>query len=372
MRIGIVSETSGSEQRVPAYPGAVEALAGAGHEVFVMAGAGGGAHFQDEEYEAAGARVVHSAEGVYRRSDLVLRIEKPPPEELVFLDEKRIVMAFFHLRTATAQYLDALLASGATVVGYEFITDDGGLRPILASVSEIAGQLAVQAGAYYLLSSSGGRGHVLGGAPGVPPCNVVIVGASNAGLAAARCALGAGATVTLLDTDVGRLKSAREHLDRRAITTFANPSTLPRAVGYADLLIGAMRRLDRDPTEPEILVTEEMVKGMKPFSVIVDLSLGYGGCIETSRPTSLASPTYVLHDVIHHCVPNLTSKAGRSASYAVGNALLPYVLEIGRGPENYFERSPALARGTYVRGGGIVHAGLARAFGRELAPLGEG
>jgi alanine dehydrogenase len=365
--IGIPRETRLREHRVALTPLGVKALAQAGSRVFVQTGAGVAAGHADADYEAAGAGIVYDRHEVLTRAGLLCGVFGPEPSEYPLLRKDQVVFAFWGLPAATPDALRELASRGITAVGLEAIEDEAGHAPVRTSMSEIAGSLAVVVGAGLLLNELGGKGILLGGVPGVPPAHFVVLGAGVLGRSAARAALGLGAQVTLLDSSVACLRRAALELPGPVTTLLATRPNVEKALGFADLVLGAVAlRAERAP----ILVTRPMLGLMKPRSVVLDLSIDMGGCFETSRPTSFASPTYEVDGILHMCVPNLPSVAARSATQALTNATLPYLAAIAQsGFEAAVARHPELGRGTYLHRGVCANEPLARAFGLEWRPL---
>jgi alanine dehydrogenase len=363
MQLGIARETRAGEHRVGLDPAGVKALIGAGARVWVESGAGAAAGYRDTEYQSAGASTVFSRAEVYGRSDLVLAVYPPAGEEIELLRPDQVVLAFWALPTAQREVFHALAASGVTAIGHEIIENDYREAPVLTAMSEIAGRLAVTIGSGLLLREFGGRGILFAGIPGVPPASFVVLGAGVLGRAAAQAALGMGAHVVLLDRSVERLRYACEHLGRAVPTMLATRPNIERALSFADLVLAAVAvRAERAP----VLVTREMLRVMKPHSVVMDLSIDMGGCFETSRPTAFPHPTYEVDGILHLCVPNLPSVAARSASVALTNALLPYLMTMeNRGFDGALADSRDLQRGVYLLGGRCCKASLASAFGVE-------
>ncbi len=364
MDIGIPKEIRAREHRVALAPTGVKALAQAGAGVWVERGAGAGAGFSDAEYEEAGATVVYSRHEVFGRAELVLTVHAPTPEEYELLHAGQEVVAFWALPAARRNDFLALTDHQVTAVGFEIIEDEHGHAPVLTSMSEIAGQLAVTIGSGLLLNEFGGRGILFAGAPGIPPATFVILGAGVLGRAAAQAALGMGTHVVMLDRAVRHLRDACESLGRAVPTMLSTRPNLEKALSFADLFLAAVAvRGERAP----LLVTREMLKLMKPRSVVMDLSIDMGGCFETSRPTSFPYPTYELDGILHFCVPNLPSVAARSATMALTNALLPYLLAIvERGFDRALGDTGDLQRGTYVYRGRCAKESLARTFGVQF------
>ena len=362
LRIGVPREVMGEERRVALAPSGASVLMANGHQVYVECGAGAQAHFADNEYAETGADVVDSAEELYAASNLVVKVGPPGEEELGFLQEKQLLISALHLGSATPHFLRRLMELRITGIGFEFMRDPDGTFPIVRMMHEIMGSMAVQIAARYLESDEGGKGVMLGGISGVPPATVVILGAGVVGEWAARTALGYGAHVIVLDTDLGALRSMEHYLDRRITTAMASEQYVRQAALSADVVIGAMMS---DGQRSPVLMTEEMVAAMPPGSVIVDAVMDQGGCIETSRPTTHSKPTFRAHDVIHYCVPNMPSNAARTATYALTNVLVPYLLRIGElGSINEaLWRDAGLRNGTYVYRRHLTKKSLATMFG---------
>ncbi|PAP76725.1 alanine dehydrogenase [Rubrivirga marina] len=326
LRIGVPSESGNAERRVALSPYAAALLVSTGHEVRIEAGAGAEAQFKDSEYADAGCDVVDSAAQVYGESDLIAKVFPPRADELDLMRERQVLISALHLGGLEAETLRRLMDLKVTGIGFEFIADSDGTLPIVRMMHEISGSMAVQTAARLLESSEGGRGVMLGGISGVPPATVVILGAGVIGEWAARTAIGFGAHTIVLDTDLTALRAIEHVLDRRVTTAMANPTYVESAVKTADVVIGAAMSMgQRSP----VVVTEEMVATMRPGSVVVDLVIDQGGCVETSRPTTPSDPTFVCHGVVHHCLPNLPSAVARTGTFALSNALTPYLLDIG-------------------------------------------
>jgi alanine dehydrogenase len=367
MEIGIPRETRARERRVALTPSGVKALVQGGHTVWVESGAGVAAGHADADYESAGARIAFHRMEALTRAALVACVYPPDPREYELLQPGQVVFAFWALPAARPEDLRALQDREVTAVGLEVIEDGDGRAPVLTSMSEIAGGLAPVVGASLLLNESGGKGILLGGAPGVPPASFVVLGAGVLGTAAARGALGLGAQVTVLDRDIERLRRASGELGHRAVTMLATRPNLEKALAFADLVLAAPAvHGERAPR----LVTRDMLAGMKPRSVIMDLAIDMGGCFETSRPTAFPDPVYEAGGVLHFCVPNLPSVAARSATLALTNAVLPYLQAVADcGFEPALGSHPEIARGTYLYRGRCVRESLARAFALPYEPL---
>ena len=362
MRIGVPREISPGESRVALAPHAVHELARAGHRVLVETGAGEASSIPDERYEEAGAVLVGEAGRVYEDSELVVKVYGPTEEEYRYLREGLILFAFLSL-PVNPGLMRALLDSRCVAFAMEAIRDRRGALPVLAPMSEIAGRITPQIGAHYLQRPSGGRGILLGGSTGVRPGRVVILGCGIVGSAAARMSSGLGARVVVIDRDLDRLRRLEEASLRGVTTLAASSMAIRNAVLNADLLIGAILVVgSRTPA----LVDRHTVEGMKAGSVIVDVDVDNGGCVETSRPTTLEDPTFVEAGVIHYCVKNVPASVPVTSTRALSNALFPYVREVaGRGLADAINADPGLGRGVVVAEGRVVDSVLARATGTE-------
>ncbi|HTX17471.1 MAG TPA: alanine dehydrogenase [Bacteroidota bacterium] len=360
MNIGILKETGLLERRVALSPAGVQALVLSGHTVHVEQHAGAAALFHDEDYIAAGGTTAYSSEEVINRSDIVLKISPLSEKEVLMMSKGQTIFSFLHLAISKRKLLETLLRREVTAVAYELIENDQGDCTVLEVMSEIGGQMAVQVAAHFLQGKEGGRGILLGSIPGIPPASVVILGAGTVGKTAARTAIGMGASVTLIDKDITRLRQAEQLLQWNITTAIASEYNIAKAVGYADALIGAV--LLKGEKTPH-LVTEEMVKKMKPGAVIVDLSIDQGGCVETSRPTSLSDPVFVRHGIVHYCVPNMTASVGRTATLALTNAMVPYLRQVADvGMERAILSHPGFARGVCTYRGQCTNGSVARIF----------
>jgi alanine dehydrogenase len=370
MQIGVPKEVHRVEHRVGLSPFGVARLANRGHQVFVQTGAGTDSHFTDEDYRAVGGQIVFDPDEVYQRADLICRVGPLAGDEIERLRPTSIVCGFHHLAVAPKELVAALSEKSITLIGWELVENAGGNRPILVAFSEIGGRMAVHTAAHLLERGSGGRGVILGGVPGIPPATVVVLGAGTLGRTAAAQSVACGAHVIVLDADVERLRSVHECLDGHVATAIASERNLDRYSGFADVLIGAV--LIPGGRAP-YLVTEDMVKRMRTGSVILDLSIDQGGCVETSRPTRPDHPTYTTHDVIHYCVPNMTTNVPRTASRALTIGALPWVMELAAGGlETAVRGDPGLARGVYMFDGRVVNEAAAHALGvkhEEIARL---
>jgi alanine dehydrogenase len=367
MDIGLVKDGRPFEHRIGLTPAVVRLLCQAGHRVYVQDDAGLEAGFANETYRESGATIAYSDDEVLLRSQLVIKVSPPTPAEYTRFQPGQAVMSSWHLALAPEDAFKTLLERKITAIGFEIIEEDDGHAPVLEAMSEIAGRLAVTIGSGLLLNEFGGKGLLIGGAPGIPPASLVILGAGTLGREAARFARGIGAHVVVLDRDVQRLRRLQHHTPDEVPTMVATPTNIEKALAFADLFLCCVAvHGERTP----ILVTRAMLKNMKPRSVIMDLSIDQGGCCETSRPTDFSSPTYTVDDIIHFCVPNLPSTASRASTRALTNAIFPYVMAIAeRGFDQAVHEEPALRRGTYTHAGGCRRPGLAASFGVDHVAL---
>lgn len=347
LKIGLPREISNDEKRISLTPGGVSVLKSNGHEIFVEQDAGEEANFSDTEFADAGAEIAYSAEELYKKSEMILKVAPPCREEFELLQPNQILLSALHLGGATEEFLQTLIDKSITAIGYEFIQGEDKEFPLVRMMHEITGSIAVQIAAHYLEKGDGGPGIMLGGISGIPPATVVILGAGITAEYAARTALGYGAQVFVMDNDLARLRHLENALDRRIITATANYQYLSSALKYADVVIGAaMFEGERAP----VWVTESMVANMKAGSVIVDTVIDQGGCIATSRATSHSEPVFIDHEVTHYCVPNIPSNVARTATYALNNVLVSYLLAIGDagGIRQCLWSNTALRNGTYI------------------------
>lgn len=353
MNIGIAKERRPNEYRVGLSPAGVELLLTSGsHQCFVEHDAGKGAGWSDLEYEKAGARIVYSPEEVFGRADLLLKLTRPLKEEIEWLRPGSTIAAFLHLASARQDKLDLLVEKKITAIAYEQIQEADGSLPVLRPLSQVGGTMAAQTAARLLQNRWGGRGILLGMIPGVPPAEVVVLGAGVVGTYAARAFRGLGAHVTVLDNNMNALQKISEDLCG-VVTMVSTPHNIKRATSYADVVVGAVLAPgERTP----VLVTREMVRAMKPRSVFLDVSIDQGGCSETSRPTTHETPVYVEEEVTHYCVPNLSSMVARTATHAFVNAAVPYLIELmDRGIGSAIENVPALGMAVSTHNGEVRH-----------------
>jgi alanine dehydrogenase len=357
MRIGVPKEIKSHEYRVGLTPASVRELVHHGHEVVVEARAGEGIGCPDGAYRMVGAKVVDSAADVFAGADMVVKVKEPQPAECKMLRAGQVLFTYLHLAPDQAQ-TQALVDAGVTAIAYETVTDSHGRLPLLAPMSEVAGRMSIQVGAHCLEKEQGGIGVLLGGVPGVPPGNVVIIGGGVVGTNAARMAVGLGARVTLLDKSLVRLAQIDELFGGRVQTAIANLNALEHHVLEADLVVGAV--LVPGAAAPK-LVSRELVAGMRKGSVVVDVAIDQGGCFETSRPTTHDQPTYVEDGVVHYCVTNMPGAVARTSAFALNNATLPFVLALAdKGWARALSEDPHLRAGLNVHRGQVTHAAVAR------------
>ncbi len=368
MIVGVPREIKDRENRVSTTPAGVAEFVARGHEVLVEQGAGAGSGFSDAEYTAAGASVVDTHEAVFERAEMIVKVKEPIAEEYDLLRPDQILFTYLHLAAEEA-LTRALMRNRVKAVAYETVQLPSGVLPLLTPMSEVAGRMAVQVGAHYLERTYGGRGMLLGGVPGVPGANVVVVGGGVVGTNAAQMALGMGANVTILDRNVERLRHLDQVLHGRIHTLASNGQNIAAAVREADVVIGGV--LIAGAKAPK-LVTREMIGTMRPGAVVIDVAIDQGGCIETAWPTSHSNPVYTVDGVIHYCVTNMPGAVPRTSTFALSNVTLSYALELADlGLETAIARDPVLAKGVNVLDGRVTYAAVAEAFGLEASPLAE-
>jgi len=362
MRIGCPKEIKDHEYRVGLTPGSVREYVAHGHDVLVETGAGEGIGADDNAYRVAGAQIAESAGAVFEKSDMVVKVKEPQPSEWAQLKEGQILYTYLHLAPDPNQ-TKGLVDSGCTAVAYETVTDDHGGLPLLAPMSEVAGRLSIQASATALQKANGGRGVLLGGVPGVKPGNVVVIGGGVVGLNAARMAVGLGATVTILDRSLPRLRDLDMMFGGRVETRYSTVEALEDAVFAADVVVGAV--LIPGAAAPK-LVTRDMLGGMKPGTVLCDVAIDQGGCFETSRATTHSDPTYEVDGIVHYCVANMPGAVPVTSAHALNNATLRQGLALAdRGLEALAD-DPHLRNGLNVHRGRITNAAVAEALGYEM------
>ncbi|HEX7062756.1 MAG TPA: alanine dehydrogenase [Woeseiaceae bacterium] len=362
MRVGVPKEIKVLEYRVGMVPAGVRELVHDGHEVLVETGAGAGIGVTDADYEEAGARIARSAKEVFEKSELIVKVKEPQPAECAMLRSDQVLFTYLHL-AADRKQTEALVRSGVTAIAYETVTAPDGSLPLLTPMSEVAGRLSIQAGAFALQKANGGRGVLLGGVPGVAPGKVVVIGGGVAGTNAAQMAAGLGADVTVLDRSVPRLRYLADLFGGRVKTVYSTKQAADSLVPDADLVIGAV--LVAGAAAPKV-VTAEHVRAMRPGSVLVDISIDQGGCFETSRPTTHAEPTYVVDGVVHYCVTNMPGAVPRTSTFALTNVTLPFVRALAKlGWREALSRDRHLANGLNVHAGHVNHEAVARDLGYE-------
>ena len=358
MRIAVPREIKNHEYRVALTPAGAHELTGRGHEVFVEAGAGLGSAIPDEEYLAAGAKVLATADDVWAEGDLVLKVKEPIAEEYPRLRAGQVLFTYLHL-AADRALTEALLASGTTAIAYETVQTASGALPLLAPMSEVAGRLAPQVGAYALMKPSGGRGVLPGGVPGVHPAKVTVIGGGVAGLNAATIAVGMGADVEILDTNVDRLRQIDHQFQGRLRTVTSTRFSVEQSVREADLVIGAV--LVPGAKAPK-LVSNHLVAQLKPGSVLVDIAIDQGGCFADSRPTTHADPTYQVHDSVFYCVANMPGAVPRTSTFALTNVTLPHAVALAdHGWQAALRADRSLALGLNVHAGQLTNQPVAEA-----------
>jgi len=364
--IGVPKEIKTHEYRVSMIPVGVEELTRAGHTVLIQAGAGLGSGINDEDYAVHGAEIVPDAASIWKRSDLIVKVKEPLPPEWPLLREGQLVFTYFHF-AADEELTKAVLKSGVTAIAYETIHDKGGHLPLLTPMSEVAGRMSIQEGAKYLEKPFEGRGILLGGVPGVLPANVVVLGGGVVGANAAKVAAGLGAHVNILDINLDRLRYLDDIMPKNVTTLFSHRHNILDCVSRADLVIGAV--LIPGARAP-YLVRREDLKKMPNGSVIVDVAIDQGGCVETSKPTTHDKPTYIVDGVIHYCVANMPGAVGRTSTYALTNVTLPYVLQLVRkGFDKAVQENPGLAAGVNIRQGKVTNRAVAETFGLDYVAI---
>ncbi|UII27247.1 alanine dehydrogenase [Fulvivirga maritima] len=366
--LGLPNEISLQERRITLTPDSVALLVNNGHEVWVETKAGLGSKFSDKDYSDAGAKIVYSAEEVYK-AEAILKIEPPTLEEIEMMKPRQVLISAIQMGSQSAEYIKALNAKQITALAFEFIEDKVGGMPIIRAMSEIAGNTVMSIAAEYLSSSSGGKGVIMGGITGVPPTKVVILGAGTVAEYAARATIGLGADVEIFDNHIYKLRRIKQALGRQLYTSTIDSATLARSLKQADVVIGALRP---EKGRNRYVVTEEMVAEMKPDSVIIDLSIDQGGCFETSEQTSLKNPVFRKYDVIHYCVPNIASRVAFTATTALSNIFTPTILRAAEegGMEDMIFAHKWFMRGVYAYKGSLTNEHIARKFHMKHKDLG--
>lgn len=364
MLIGAPKEIKNNEYRVGLLPAGVRELVAKGHEVLVENNAGAGVGFDNEQYSAVGARIAATAKEIFDQAEMIIKVKEPQPNECKMLRPGQILFTYLHLAPDPAQ-TELLIASGATCVAYETVTDDQGGLPLLAPMSEVAGRMSVQAGAHHLEKAQGGLGSLLGGVPGVPPARVLIIGGGVVGTQAATMAIGMGADVTIVDRSLSRLRFLDSVFAGRLKCLYSTSDTIENCAVEAELVIGAV--LVPGAAAPKLL-TREILKKMKNGAVVVDVAIDQGGCFETSRPTTHEKPTYIEEGIIHYCVANMPGGVARTSTIALTNATLPFVISLAnRGVANALWADNHLLEGLNVHAGKVTHKAVAEALGYDFA-----
>ena len=359
--IGIPKEISFQEKRVSLVPDAVAVLVSNGHELIVESGAGESSNFQDKDYSEAGASIAYGADQVYK-SDILLKVAPPTFEEIEMMHPKQKLISALQLTVQQKNYFNHLISKKITGLAFDYMKDRSGIYPVVRAMSEIAGNTSILIAAEYLSTTNQGKGMMLGGISGVPPTEVVIIGAGTVGEFAARAAVGLGATVKIFDNSLYRLRRVQNDLGMRLFTSIIEPKELEKALIEADVVIGALRTQEgRTP----MVVTEQMVSNMKAGSIIVDISIDQGGCFETSQVTNHANPIYKKYGVTHYCVPNIASRVAQTASMALSNIFTPILLDMGEkgGMENYLRENSGVRNGVYIYNGILTHKYIGETFG---------
>lgn len=344
--IGLPKEKAFQENRIALAPDSVNLLVSHGHRVVVEAGAGDNANFSDTRYSEAGAQIVYDVKEVYQ-ADVIMKVEPPTLEEVELMKGRQTLISALQITTQSKEYIEKLLAKKITALAYEYIQDEVGMMPLIRSMSEIAGNTSLLIASEYLSNAHQGKGLMLGGIAGVTPTEVVIIGAGTVGECAARAAMGLGASVKVFDSSLFKLRRLQNDINARVYTSIIQPKVLAKALRRADVVIGALRSSDK---RTPCVVSEEMVEKMKQGSVIIDVSIDQGGCVETSEVTNHSNPVFTKHGVVHYCVPNIPSRVARTASFALSNLLTPILLRIADegGLENVLRRDAGLRHGVYL------------------------
>lgn len=368
MLIGVPKEIKNHEYRVGMVPSSVRELVHNGHEVMVETNAGKGIGITDADYQAAGAKIAKSAEEIFSKAELIVKVKEPQPEECKRLSKGQTLFTYLHLAPDPEQ-TELLLASGCTAIAYETVTDTLGGLPLLSPMSEVAGRMSIQAGAHCLEKAEGGSGVLLGGVPGVAAAKVVVIGGGVVGTNAIRMAMGMEAYVTVLDKSLKRLKELDFQFGSKLNTIYATHDAIEKYVTHADLVVGAV--LVPGAAAPK-LVTREMIKHMRPGSVVVDVAIDQGGCFETSKPTTHAEPTYIVDDIVHYCVANMPGGVARTSTFALNNATLPFTLALAnKGVKVALLADQHLLNGLNIHEGKLTYQAVAIALNKDYVPAME-
>jgi alanine dehydrogenase len=360
LSIGVPKEITFQENRIGLAPGAVALLVKNGHRIIIESDAGKSAHFYDNQYSEAGAAIAHTTDEVFQ-ADIILKVGPPDDKELGLMKPRQTLISALHLPSQNQEFFKTLSAKKSLAIAYELIRDRTKTYPVLRAMSEIAGNTSILIASEYLCHPELGKGHMLGGFSGISPTDIVILGAGTVGEFAARAAIGLGAQVKIFDNSIYKLRRLQCNVNARVFTSIMQPEVLLKALKTADVVVGA---LYSDEGRTPWVVTEEMVMQMKPRSVIVDVSIDQGGCIETSHPTNHTNPVFVSHDVIHYCVPNIASRVPHTASYALSNIFAPMILKIGNsgGIENFIRTDHGLMHGVYMFNGTVTNKYVGESF----------
>ena len=366
MIIGVPKEIKSNENRVAVTPAGVMELSKRGHTVQIQSTAGEGSGFSDEDYFKAGAKVLSGIEDTYRSSDMILKVKEPIESEYDLIRAGQLVFTYFHFASSEA-LTRAMISNKAVCLAYETVEAPDRSLPLLVPMSEVAGRMAIQQGAKYLERPSQGRGILLGGVPGVPPGKVLILGGGIVGTQAAKMAAGLGAMVTILDVNLNRLRHLADILPPNVVTMYSNEYNIRRLIGNHDLIVGVV--LIPGAKAPH-LITREMLKSMRPGTVLVDVAVDQGGCIETCRPTTHADPVFIIDHIVHYCVANMPGAVPYTSTIALTNATLPYALELaGKGWKKACNENPGLRKGLNIVDGKVVYQGVAEAFDLPYQPV---
>ncbi len=368
MLIGILKEIKRMENRVAMTPAGVEIMVGNDHHILVERGAGNGSGFSDDMYRAAGAEIVDTPEKIYERAEMIMHVKEPLEREYSLIKEDQIIFTYFHF-AASEKLTKAMLKTGAICIAYETIEKEDGTLPLLTPMSEVAGRMAVHEGAKYLEKAQGGRGILLGGVPGVEPATVLIIGGGVVGINAAKMSCGLGAKTYVLDANLDRLRYLSDIMSKNCFLLMSSPATIRELIKVSDLVIGAV--LIPGARAPKLL-TRDMIKTMKPGSVLVDVSIDQGGCFETSRPTTHDDPVYSVDGIIHYCVTNMPGAVPMTSTVALTNATLPYALEIAnKGWRKAARENKEILLGINIAHGKVTYEEVAEAFQMEYTPIRE-
>ena len=366
MRVGVLKEIKTKEHRVSMTQSGVEQMTAHGHEVMVEARAGDGSGFYDEDYVKTGATICNSPKEIYEKCDMVMKVKEPLPVEYPLIRKGQVLFTYFHF-AASFELTQAIIDSGSIAVAYETVELENGSLPLLTPMSEVAGKMAIQEGAKYLEKTYGGSGVLLSGVSGVDPGTVLVIGGGIVGTAAAKVACGMGAKVYLLDTDIERLRYLSDVMPQNCFLLMSNPTTIRRLLKEADLVVGAV--LVTGAVAPK-LISRDMLTLMKKGSVIADVAIDQGGCVETAKPTTHDDPIYEVDGIVHYCVANMPGAVSNTSTKALTNATLPYALKIAnKGYKNAAKENPEIAKGINIVKGKVTYKGVSDAFGLEYEPL---